>query len=87
MSREELEAHITNPKSPVLEVAVASVLVKAMTTGEYTGINFVLDRSIGRVKEHTEITVTKPYVIERLDGTALELGAASEPEADEKPEK
>ena len=49
MTREDLQAIVTNPKSTMLEIMVASIMVKAAKDGDFSRLNFILDRSIGRV--------------------------------------
>lgn len=44
------DENITN-----LERVVASILLKAIETGDFTRLNALLDRSIGKVKEHVEL--------------------------------
>jgi hypothetical protein len=82
MTRDELQAVIQNQKSSMLEITVASILAQAAKGGDYTRLEFLLSRTIGKVKDQLEVSTVKPYIVERLDGTTLELGAKPE----EKPE-
>lgn len=49
MTKAELEAIEKNPKSTMMEIMVASIITQAIRTGDYSRLNFILDRSIGRV--------------------------------------
>lgn len=49
MTRDQIQDVITNPKSTMLEIMVASIIVKAAKDGDFSRLNFILDRSIGRV--------------------------------------
>lgn len=69
----ELQNIAADPKSSILEVAVASHLLKAPE--EMNSFNFVLERSIGKVKEVKEIVLPKPTIIEREHGPKMILGA------------
>lgn len=80
LSRDELTAVIQNQKSSMIEITVASILAKAAKDGDYSRLEFLLARSIGKVKDQLEVSSIRPYVIERLDGTQLELGAKLETE-------
>lgn len=56
-SRVELQAIIQDEKSTMLEIMVASVMAKAAKDGDYARLAFLLDRSVGKVKEEIEQTV------------------------------
>lgn len=49
MTREELQSVVADPKSTMIEITVASIMVKAAKDGDYTRLDFILNRSIGRV--------------------------------------
>lgn len=55
LSREELQIVVQNPKSTMLEIMVASVMAKAAKDGDCARLNFLLDRSIGKVKDIQEV--------------------------------
>lgn len=76
MSAAEIKATMETGAANMLEMAVASIWVKAIEQGDYARLNFILDRSrIGRVKEQLDITVT-PKIIYRTtmsdDGRLLQ---------------
>ena len=48
---DKLKEIINNPKSTVLQVAICSVLVKAINKGDMAAINALLDRIVGKVKD------------------------------------
>ncbi len=76
MSRAQLQEVIANPKTTMLEVTVASILAQAAKNGDYSRLEFLLSRTIGKVKDQIEISSVKPYLIARPDGSVLELGSA-----------
>jgi hypothetical protein len=57
MSVLELREVIENPKSRMGELMVAAVMLKAYESGDYSRLAFLLDRSVGKVKEEIEQTV------------------------------
>lgn len=75
MSQEELVEFTLNPATPMVEVTIAMIFKRAKETGDYSAFNFLLDRSIGKVKEVKQIELPKPTIIERLDGSQMLLGA------------
>lgn len=55
MTMAELAAVPKDPKSTVGEIALASIFIKAIETGDYGRIEGLLTRGIGKVKEVTEV--------------------------------
>lgn len=56
LSTSELEILCKDPKEPALRVMIARVIIEAIKAGDYSRLNFLLDRSIGKVKDVAEIT-------------------------------
>lgn len=86
MTKAEVQAIIENPKATMGDLMIASVIAKAIDQGDQARVAFLLDRLVGKVKEVSEITVTKPYIVEKLDGGVLELGAGAPEEEEAKVE-
>lgn len=76
MTDEDLKAFLSAGKGTALELYVASMLAKGIKDGDVTRLDFLLNRTIGKVVERMDVGVAKPYVFEKTDGTKLELGAA-----------
>lgn len=74
MGKEDLEKYLKDNRTPMVEITIGAILVKATAEGDYSRLNFLLDRSIGKVKDNLEITIPKPTIIERLDGSQMQLG-------------
>ena len=55
MTREELAKIVENPKSPMLDVMVASVMARAAKDGDYSRLEFLLARSVGKVRDISEV--------------------------------
>jgi hypothetical protein len=69
-----LKAIAEDPDTPVMEHILAKVCLGAMKQGDHQRLNFFLDRLVGKVKDNVEITLPKPAIIERRDGTQVLLG-------------
>lgn len=54
MTRDEIKAFLQDPKTPMLYVAIGTILVKAAATADHSRFEFLLRRSVGAVKEETE---------------------------------
>lgn len=67
MTRDELQDVVKDPKSTMLEIMIASVIVKAAESGDYSRLDFLLSRSIGKVKEEIENTIKPAVGDEELD--------------------
>lgn len=68
MTLDELQRVIAEKKAPALEMAICSNLIKAISSGDYANLNFVLDRSVGKVTDKSEVKMeTKDITDEALD--------------------
>jgi len=73
-SRIELKFAMNNEHTPALELMVASIIWKAVAEGDERRFDFILNRTIGKVKEEIDI---KAYIdnLDRLnDAQIIELG-------------
>ena len=61
MSRIELEKHIKQSTTPMLEATIGNVYHKALVNGDYMRMNFLLDRTIGKVKDEIDMNL-KPVI-------------------------
>ena len=66
---------VRDPATPMMEVIAAAILAQAAQKGDHVRLEFVLQRMIGKVKDALEVTVAKPFIIRRSDGSSVELGA------------
>ena len=57
MSADDLLTVLENPKTPMGELMIASVMAKAAKDGDYSRLAFLMDRQVGKVKEEIEQTV------------------------------
>lgn len=55
MTRQELQDVVQDPKSSMLIITLASIMAKAAKDGDAARLEFLLNRSIGRVKDMLEI--------------------------------
>lgn len=56
MTREEIQKVAADPKTPAMEVMIASILGKAITGADYMRANFLLDRIIGKAVDPIDVT-------------------------------
>jgi hypothetical protein len=75
MGREQLQRAIQNPNTPAIELAIASTIAQCIKLGDYSRLEALLARSIGRVTDKIEIAIPKPYIIETTNGNHIEMGA------------
>lgn len=52
----DLKRKLENPETPVLDLMIGRVVFRAIKDGDYKRLDFLLDRMIGKVKEHIEVT-------------------------------
>lgn len=53
-TRQELIDALKNPDTPIVEVNVIKILLEGAKSGDYKRFDFILDRTIGKVKEEVE---------------------------------
>lgn len=75
MSRAEIKDHMADPATPMLELMVGAVVMKAYQHGDQSRLNFILERTIGKVKDQVEVSLPEPTFVKRLNGEVIELGA------------
>ncbi len=76
---EEIEGIAKDKQTKGLEAMIASVIVQAVNKGDYAGLDFLMNRTIGKVKEQLEVQMPVPTVIKRLNGEEIILGAMLAP--------
>jgi hypothetical protein len=72
MSPADFEAY--TPKT-MLEKTVIKALKIAADDGSIAHLSLILDRTIGKVKDKLEVTLPKPFIVKRQDGTEVVMGA------------
>lgn len=80
MDADKLADMMADPKTPALEIMVAKVVLKAIQEGDTSRINFIFDRTVGKVIDKREVEV-RPVTYEatvREDGTLIQQVAAEE---------
>lgn len=55
MSKDQLQEAVQGPDTPMIDIAIASIITKAIEGGCDKRLTFILDRLIGKVKEEIDI--------------------------------
>lgn len=55
MNRGDLKRTVENAETSLVECTIASIVTMAMAEGDYTRLDFLLNRSIGKVKEEVNV--------------------------------
>jgi len=79
MNDEEFVAMLADTNTSKLERMIASAVTKAQT-GEFTALNFILDRMIGKVTDKVEHKLPRPTVIKLLGEDAVMVLGSGEAE-------
>lgn len=75
MTAAELKVAAESDETPMLEKMIASVIAKALDAGDYTRIDFLLNRLIGKVTEKVEVKLPEPFIVRKRDGEEIVMGA------------
>ena len=54
MSLSKLKEKMGNPKTRSMDLMIIKIIVEAIKKGDYSRVNFLMDRTIGKVKEQLE---------------------------------
>lgn len=68
----ELNSTVTNPESKVMDVVIGAVIQRAVKDGDYARLSFLLDRTIGKVREETSIDITSQDADAKLENVPRE---------------
>ena len=83
MSVEDIRADMSQPDTKALEAMIGKIIIEAHKHGDYSRVNFLFDRMIGKVTEKMEIKVPKPTMVKLLYGPAIMLDHEKEVENDD----
>ncbi len=71
----KLQEHLVVEDTPVIEHLIGSVILRGIKEGSHAHLEFVLNRLVGKVQDRIEVRMPEPYVVEKMDGTTVEMGA------------
>lgn len=75
MTPQELKAMVEDPETPAMELMIARIIDKALNEGDTARLNFLFDRTIGKVIEKREVEVrpvTYKTTVNPVDGTLIQ---------------
>lgn len=79
MSSAEMTEELSKPDSKALETMIGKIISEAVKLGDYTRVDFLLNRMIGKVTDKVEHKLPKPTVIKLIgEDAALVLGNATD---------
>jgi hypothetical protein len=84
MTTEDIQGFSTDLKKPVLHVLLARIYLKAIEDGDQRRLDFILDRTIGKVVEKVQDVTPRPFIMTTLEGEKITAGITIDAEADPK---
>ncbi len=82
-TKTDLETAALDPNTPALDLVIIKVIVEAGKTGDHTRLNFLMDRTIGKVTEKIDVKLPKPTIVKLLGEDAALVVGPSNTEEDE----
>jgi hypothetical protein len=82
-TKAELKAIALDPRTDAADLMLCQIVIYAIETGDYRRVEFILDRTIGKVKDTLEVIQPTPTIIRRKNGEEVELGTVIKKEAEE----
>lgn len=70
-TKAEIDDILKDPAESQIRVIVAKALMLAASEGNFNMLDSILNRVIGRPKEKIDLTVTKPSILIKKDGTEV----------------
>ena len=81
IDRAGLKVIANDPASTMLDIAIASILTKAVTQGDQQRLDWIVSRLIGKVTDKVKVDMPRATILERAKGDEqLVLGAAFDKE-------
>lgn len=75
MTREEMQATLKDPATPMIEIMIGSIMAQGAQKGDQLRLEFVLNRIIGKVQDRIEVKTPEPFVVHMSDGGQVVMGA------------
>lgn len=82
MTREEIVKVAEDPATSALDLIVCKIIVKAVKDGDQKRLDFLFDRTIGKVLQQMQVDMPKPIIIRRRNGEQVVLKTDAEDEND-----
>lgn len=80
MAKMEVEEFLAAVEGAMIDRVIASSLLKAEKDGDLAKLEYLLNRTIGKVADKTEVKLPTPFTITRKNGDQVVLGAKKEEE-------
>lgn len=81
LSITELKFELEDESTSALEAMIGKIIIEAHKVGDYSRVNFLFDRMIGKVTEKVEHKMPKPTVIKLIgEDAVMVLGQSEEKE-------
>ena len=83
MTSEEIFEACKSDDATMFDKIIGSIITAAVDKSDHTRLEFILNRMIGKVQDKLQVTVPKPFIVKKSDGTQVVCGAEFEKEEDE----
>src|SRR4051794_6724754 len=77
-TQEDLQHLLDKPDTSMLTQWLARVAMVGSERGDYSTLDNLLNRLIGKVKDEVEVSLPKPTIIKRFNGEEWEVGPTKE---------
>lgn len=75
MTSEEIGEACKADDATMFDKIIGSIITAAVDKSDHTRLEFILNRMIGKVQDKLQVTVPKPFIIKRSDGSEVVCGA------------
>jgi hypothetical protein len=75
LTPQQLMERISSGDATMLEGLIGSIMQKGIQDGSYAHLNFLFERTVGKVKDSLEVSLPTPFIVRRQDGSEVVMGA------------
>lgn len=65
---------LSSPNRTTADEMIGAIIEKGIIEGSPTHLNFIFDRTVGKVTDKLDVTVPTPFILTRSDGTQVVMG-------------
>ena len=74
LTASDLVALIKDPQTPAMHGIIGNIILKGLQGGDTQRMEFLFNRTIGRVLDKVQVSTLSPFVLKKPDGTVV-IGA------------
>lgn len=83
MTQVELREFVMLPTATMIELTIANIFIQAYEDCDSSKLEFLLQRSVGKVTEQVDLRQIEPFILQKRDGSQVVAGVKQGGDDDE----